>query len=289
MLRYRGRLVTDGDVAFIRGLVQDNPAASRRALSQKVCEAWGWTQPNGALCDMVCRGLMLALERRGEIDLPPRKRTPHNPLARRQQPAAVAVDRSAVRCRLEELRPLSFRQVRRTPDEAVFNGLIEEHHYLGYTQPVGAHLKYLVYAGERPLAALSFSSAPRHLGPRDHFIGWSPEARQRNLHSIAYNPRFLILPWVNVPHLASHVLGAMARIVASDWRRIYGHTLYYLETFVDSERYRGTCYLAANWVVLGQTTGRGHNAWTRRPTRSIKQILGYALTRRFRERLSAVR
>ena len=179
--------------------------------------------------------------------------------------------------------------MRRTPEEALFNGLIAEHHYLGYTQPVGAHLKYLVYAGERPLAALSFSSAPRHLGARDRFIGWSPEARQRNLHRVAYNPRFLILPWVAVPHLASHILGTMARLVTSDWERLYDHRLLFLETFVDADRYRGTCYRAANWIVLGVTKGRGHNAPTKRQTRSIKQVLGYPLDRRFRELLSEVR
>jgi hypothetical protein len=289
MLRYRGRTVTDEEIAGIRALRAAHPELSRRALSQKLCEAWGWVRPNGTLCDMVCRSLLLVLERSGQIELPPRRLAARNPLAQRQRPAPVEVDRSPLRCRLEELRPLRFLQVRRTPHERLFNGLIEEHHYLGYTQPVGAHLKYLVFAGERPVAALSFASPPRHLGPRDRFIGWSPEVRCRNLSRIAYNPRFLIPPWVEVPHLASHVLGTMARLVAADWRKVYGHPLYFLETFVDPERYRGTCYLAANWVVLGQTTGRGHNAPTKRRTRSTKQVLGYPLTRRFRERLTEVR
>ena len=290
MLRYRGRTVSDEEVAFIRRFIVENSEASRRVLSQRLCEAWGWRQPNGALRDLVCRGLMLALERSGQIELPPRRCTPKNPLAKRARPAAVTVDTTPVRCDLGKLRPLAVRQVRRTPEEALFNGLIEQHHYLGYMQPVGAHLKYLVFAGERPLAALSFSSAPRHLGPRDRFIGWSPEVRRRNLASVAYNPRFLILPWVEVPHLASHVLGVMARVVAADWQRVYGHALYLLETFVDPGRYRGTCYRAANWVVLGETTGRGHADRTHRgPTRSIKQVLAYPLTPRFRERLCAVR
>jgi hypothetical protein len=289
MLRYRGRTVTDEDVAFIRAFIAQSGTQSRWALSRKLCEAWGWVRPNGTLCDMVCRSLLLKLERSGQIELPAKRRETHNPLARRRRPAPVEIDCAPVRCGLGELRPVRYRQVRRTPDEALFNGLIEQHHYLGYTQPVGAHLKYLVLAGERPVAALSFSSAPRHLGPRDRFIGWSPEARRQNLHSIAYNPRFLILPWVEVPHLASHVLGAMARIVASDWRRLYGQPLHFLETFIDLERYRGTCYRAANWVVLGTTTGRGHNARTKRPTRSIKQVLGYPLTPRFRQALSQVR
>ena len=289
MLRYRGRVVTDSDIVFIRELIAAKPSASRRSLSKKVCEAWGWRQANGALSDLVCRGLLLQLERLGEFQLPARRRVPNNPLAERRRPAHVAVDRAAVRCSLRELAPLSYRQVRRTPEEALFNGLIEEHHYLGYTQPVGAHLKYLIYAEERPVAALSFSSPPRHLGARDRFLGWSAEARRQNLHRIAYNPRFLILPWVVVPHLASHVLGAMARLVTLDWERLYGHRLYFLETFVDTDRYRGTCYRAANWIVLGETTGRGHNAWTKRKTRSIKQVLGYPLEQRFRELLCQLR
>ena len=288
MLRYRGRTVTPEQIAEIRCLIGSEPGSSRWALSRKLCEAWGWKQANGALQDMVCRGLLLALERAGHIELPPIRRVMPNPLAERRRPRRVELDTSAVRCRLRELGPLSYLQVRRTPEEALFNSLIEEYHYLGYVQPVGAHLKYLVRAETRPVAALSFSSPPRHLGARDRYIGWSPEARRRNLHRVAYNPRFLIPPWVEVPHLASHVLGAMARRLSGDWQAVYGHGLDFLETFVDIEQYRGTCYLAANWVVLGETTGRGHNAATKKKTRSIKQVLGYPLTRRFRERLCEV-
>jgi hypothetical protein len=285
-LKYRGRVVCDGDVAFIQDLITRHRGASRRRLSKELCAAWGWVQPNGTPCDMVARGLLLALDRAGRIELPARRQVPRNPLVERRKPFEISIDRTPVRASLAELRPLEFVQVRRTADEALFNGLIEAHHYLGYTQPVGAHLKYLVYAAERPVACCSFSSAPRHLGPRDRFIGWSAEARRRNLRFVAYNPRFLILPWVEVRHLASHVLARLARGVVEDWRRIYGHPLYFLETFVDPERYRGTCYLAANWVVLGRTTGRGKDAPTKRPTRSIKQVLGYPLTRHFRELLS---
>ena len=141
-------------------------------------------------------------------------------------------------------------------------------------------------AGTRPVACVAWGSAPRHLGPRDRFIGWSAPARRRNLRLLAYNTRFLILPWVRVPHLASHVLGRMAADLSADWQRLYGHPIVYLETFVDPARFRGTCYRAANWIVLGRTTGRGHNAPTTQPTRSIKEVLGYPLTPDFRARLS---
>jgi hypothetical protein len=178
--------------------------------------------------------------------------------------------------------PLEFWQVRRTGDEPLFNSLMEHHHYLGYEQPVGEHLKYLVMGGGRPVGCVAWSSAPRHLGPRDRFIGWDKEARKRNIHLIAYNTRFLILPWVKVVHLASHILGRMARQVSADWEKMYGHPIYLLETFVDASRFRGTSYLAANWVVVGETTGRGKGDQTNRPNRPLKQVLVLPLAREFR-------
>jgi hypothetical protein len=285
VLHYRGRPVTRADAAFIGDLIAAHPTASRRALSQKLCAAWGWRQPNGQPRDMVCRGLMLALHRAGHIALPAVRRVTPNPLAQRRRPAAVEVDRTPIETSLRDLGPLEIRQVRRTPHEALFNGLLETHHYLGYTQPVGEHLKHLVYAGGRPVACLAWSSAPRHLGPRDRFIGWSAEARRRNLPLVAYNSRYLILPWVRVPHLASHLLGRITKRLSGEWEQVYGHAVYFVETFVYPERFRGTCYRAANWVYLGQTTGRGKNDLTHRPNRPRKDVLGYALTRRYRERL----
>jgi hypothetical protein len=279
-------MVTAADVAFVGELITAHPTASRRVLSQKLCDAWGWRQANGVPQAMVCRGLMLALHRRGYITLPPVRYVPPNPLARRATPPPVAIDRTAVRGRLRDLGALEFRQVRRRAEEALFNGLIEAHHYLGYSQPVGEHLKYLVYAQGRPLAALAFSSAPRHLGPRDRFIGWSQQARRKNLRFVAYNPRFLIVPWVEVRHLASHVLGRMVRILSPEWERVYGHPVYFVETFIDRARFRGTCYRAANWVWLGRTTGRGKDDHTHRPNRPRKDVFGYALTKDFRARLT---
>lgn len=283
---HRGRAVSENDLEQIRALIAAHPQASRRALSKKLCEAWQWRQPNGALRDMVCRGLMLGLHRQGLIDLPPLRRRPPNPLARRARPEPVSVDRTPVRCALSELGALEFVQVRRSKQEPLFNALIEEHHYLGYTQPVGEHLKYVVCAGGRPLALFAWSSAPRHLEPRDRFIGWSMAARRTNIRFVAYNTRFLILPWVEVPHLASHLLGTMMRRLSADWQRIYGHPIYLAETFVDPERFAGTCYRAANWICLGHTTGRGKDDQTHRANRSLKDVLGYPLTRDFRARLT---
>jgi hypothetical protein len=286
--KYRGRVITAEDIAFIRQLIAQNAGSSRRALSAKLCEAWQWKQANGAPRDMVCRGLMLMLHRAGQIELPPVRQTSLNPLVRPRRPAPVLIDTTPVRGPLSQIQPLEFQQVRRTADEPLFNSLIEQHHYLGYERPVGEHLKYLVWAQGRPLACLAWSSAPRHLGSRDRFIGWSAEARRRNIHFLAYNTRFLILPWVQVEHLASHILGRMTKRLSQDWERVYGHAIYFLETFVDPERFRGTCYRAANWVLLGRTTGRGKDDQTNRPNRSIKEVLGYPLRRRFRQLLAEV-
>lgn len=283
--KYRGRVITAEDVAFIRELIAAHPGASRRKLSEKLCEAWNWRQANGALRDMVCRGLLLMLERAGQIELPPVSYRRHNPLARRTRPAPALLDQTPIEVRLKELGPIQFQQVRRTADESLFNSLMEHYHYLGYEQPVGEHLKYLVWAGPRPIACLAWSSAPRHIGSRDRYIGWSAEARRRNIRFLAYNTRFLILPWVRVAHLASHLLGRMAARVSDDWESLYGHPIYFLETFVDPERFRGTCYRAANWVLLGRTTGRGKDDHTNRVNRSIKEVLGYPLHRRFRQLL----
>ncbi len=288
-LSYRHRVITDADVVFIRGLIAENPQCSRRALSLKLCQAWNWVQANGAARDMVCRGMMLMLHRQGLIELPPVRvvaRVLRQGPSGRDKPAAVSVDQTALSMSFAELGPLEVRQVRRTPEEALFNSLLQEHHYLGYSQPVGEHLKYLVFAQGRPIACLAWSSAPRHLGSRDRFIDWSAQARLKNIRLLAYNTRFLILPWVSVAHLASHILGRMARMLSPDWQRIYAHPIHFVETFIDPQRFRGTCYLAANWTLMGVTTGRGKDAPTYEPNRSIKQVLGYPLVKDFRQRLS---
>src|SRR5207249_2253903 len=249
----------------------------------------GWKQANGALRDVVCRSLLLMLERAGQIELPPVRRIIRGQRRNaRPRPEAVWIDTTPIQVRFVELGPVELEQVRRTADEELFNSLMEHHHYLGYEQPVGEHLKDIVSTAGRPMACLAWSSAPRHLGSRDRFIGWSAEARRRNIRFLAYNTRFLILPWVQVEHLASHILGRMAKRLSEDWERSYGHPIYFLETFVDPERFRGTCYRAANWVVLGRTTGRGKDDQTNRPNRPIKEVLGYPLTPRFRQWLAEV-
>ena len=284
VLRFRGRDVHTDDIAFLRQLIADSPKASRRALSMQICGAWDWKQPNGTPCDALCRGLMLQLHRAGHLELPPPQWAARQP-RRHSVVARVEVVPSPLTATLAEIGPLEIRQVRRTPEEALVKSLVHEHHYLGYVHPVGEHLKYLVTARGEPIACFCWSSAPRHLGPRDQHIGWSADTRRANIRFVAYQSRFLILPWVSVPHLASHLLGAISRRLSADWEQVYAHPIYFTETFVDPALYRGTCYRAANWTYLGMTTGRGKAAPTKAPNRSLKQVLGYPLVKDFRQRL----
>jgi len=165
--RYRGRELSTEDILYIRALIERHPGESRRKLSVRLCEAWQWQQANGALRDMVCRSMLLMLERAGQITLPPVSYVRHNPLIQRARPEAVLIDATPIESRLCNLQPLELEQVRRTAREPLFNSLMEQHHYLGYEQPVGEHLKYLVWAHDRPVACLAWSSAPRHLASRE--------------------------------------------------------------------------------------------------------------------------
>lgn len=286
--RYRGRTCTDAEVAEIRARIAADPTLSRRRLSAELCEAWNWRQANGQLRDMVCRGLLLQMHRAGLITLPPVRRQPkNNILAHRQPRCSTTIEPGEpITCPLSALRPITIEQVRRTPQEHVVEGLLAGYHFLGYTRPVGEHLKFLMSAEERVLGCMVWSSAPRHLGPRDRFIGWTPAQRQAHIAGIAYNTRFLIAPWVRVPHLASHVLGWMARHLSREWEAVYHHGVYLAETFVDPNRNRGTCYRAANWIHVGQTTGRGKTANSHTPNRTLKDIWVLPLTRHFRQRLT---
>lgn len=285
IIKYRKRSVTKKDIVSVRRIIKSHPDKSRRFISQEVCRKWDWRQPNGVLKDMVCRSLLLLLESKSLIKLPARKFTPPNPLAKRKNPTKVIVDKTPVHCTVGDLFPIKLEQVRRTSFEKMFNGLINEYHYLGYTQPVGEHLKYIAFSGDRPIACLAWGSAPWYIGARDRFIGWSKEIREDNLHLIANNLRFLILPWVQVSCLASYLLASNRHCLSQDWQNLYHHPVYLLETFVDTERYLGTCYKADNWKLVGQTTGQGKLSKSGRPLLSKKAVYVYPLTKNFRREL----
>jgi Druantia protein DruA len=282
-IRFRGKDYSLREIDEIREVLTAYRDRSRRFISQEICRRWGWAQPNGVLKDMICRGLLLQLEAEGFIELPPRKKNPPNPLSRQGKPQIVEVDQRVRTGKLSDLRPIELIAVRRTPWEKLYRGLIQQYHYLGYTRPVGEHLEYLAMSKGEPVACLGWCSAPRHLGCRDRYLGWTPEQRIKNLSRVVINTRFLILPWVSVPHLASHLLGLNARKISRDWEKLYRHEVVWLETFVDPERgFEGTCYKAANWIYLGKTTGRGKDDHTNKANRSLKFVFGYPLRKEFR-------
>lgn len=286
LLSFRGRPIRQADVQFLQELIALHPGLSRRRLSVKVCEAWNWVQPNGQPRDMVCRSLLLALHRAGYIQLPLKRCSPpNNAIARQPLGSIEPCETTPIAGPLASLGPLEFRLVRRAGGERLFEHLLSRYHYLGYTRPVGEHLKYLVLAGGRPVACLAWSSAPLQLNLRDRFLGAVHSAYQHNLHRIAYNSRFLIPPWVQVPNLASHILGQIARRISRDWQALYHHPVHLLESFVDTGRFRGACYRAANWTCLGRSGGRGTKSKPGQPPCSIKELWVYPLGRDFRQKL----
>jgi len=281
-IRYRGKTYCSKEINEIREVIAAHRDRSRWFISREICRRWNWTQPNGVLKDMICRGLLVRLEAQKLIELPAAKIP--SPYPGRRKPPAIEVDQTPVEGKLSDFKPVELLQVRRTPLEKVYQGLIEQYHYLGYSRPVGEHLEYLARSQNQPLACIGWCSAPRHIGCRDRHIGWTKEQRIRNLSLVVINTRFLILPWVRVPHLASHLLGTMARRISRDWQEIYHHEVVWLETFVDPARgFLGTCYKAANWIYLGQTTGRGKDDQTNKVNRSLKAVWGYPLRKDFRQ------
>ena len=288
LLSFRGRQIRSAEVEFLRRLIAENPGLSRYRLSLRVCAAWNWVQPNGHSRDMVCRSLMLRLHRAGFIQLPePRSKGVNNAIRHRRVPEVPAVAQTPITGSVAALGALEIRLVRRREGEALFGQLLQQHHYLGYSRPVGEHLKYLVFAQNRPVACLGWSSAPLKLNLRDEFVGAPQAAYRHNLPLIAYNSRYLILPWIQVPNLASHLLARIARRISADWQNLYHHPVQLLESFVDIERFQGTCYRAANWKLLGRSQGRGTKSRDTGPKASIKELWVYPLSSDFRAKLLA--
>lgn len=286
LLSYRGRQIREPDVVFLREFIAQHPGLSRNALSIQVCQAWNWVQPNGQLRDQVCRSLMLALHRAGHIQLPaPRIKAVNNAILHQRVSQLEFCDSSPIEGSLASLGPLEIRLVRRAEGENTFNYLLSQYHYLSFSRPVGEHLKYLILAGDRPVACMAWNSGPLRLTLRNEFVGAPRAAYAHNLHLIAYNSRYLIVPWVKVPHLASHILGRIARRLSADWQALYHHPIHLLESFVDIERFKGTCYRAANWTCVGRSEGRGTKSKAGAQT-SIKELWVYPLGKDFRQKLT---
>jgi len=289
-IEIQGRKVGTADIGLIRRLMCEHPDWHRTRVSREVCAAWDWRNGTGQLKDMACRTLLLKLEARGLVKLPARRKAPVNAARNRSLPQ-VEYSRSAVDYSLRDLLPLVIEAVDTgSEDLGLFKQLVAEHHYLGLRNTVGENLKYLVRDNRgRVLCCLLFGSAAWRCKDRDRFIGWDDALRQQNLLLLTNNTRFLVLPWVRVKNLASHVLGRIARRIGQDWERKYGHGVWALETFVDRSRFAGTCYQAANWRKVGQTTGRTRNDIANQgPLSSVKDVYVYPLARQFRRYLCAV-
>ena len=286
----QGRRISRVEIAEIQGLIEGHPQWSRRRLSEVVAERWQWYAASGQLKDMAARTLLLKLHERGLIALPERRRAP---VRRRVDLGPDLLDALApepVVASLSSLRPLQIQVVGpKDPDYRLFQRYLRQHHYLGHGGPVGENLGYLIRSGAGvDLACLLFGAAAWQCAGRDRWIGWSAQQRAQGLPFIANNSRFLILPWLQVPHLASHLLSQIVRRIDGDWQRRYGHPLHLLETFVQQDRFRGTCYQAANWIQVGQTTGRTRQSQRHRDNAvhaPVKDIYLYPLSSDARRRL----
>ncbi len=281
-LKIQGRFLTEFDVNEVRMLLQKHPSWHRTRLSRELCGRWHWQRPDGQMKDMACRELLLKLESRALIKLPPRQ---HCGSRRVSVIEPVEVDQSLLSCRLSTMMPVQIMNIREHAEHGkAFNYLMKEYHYLSYGCPVGQNMKYIIMGQSgRVLGCILFGAAAWKIACRDQWIGWSVETRERNLGMICNNTRFLILDWVRIPHLASHVLGACLRRLSQDWKRYYGTGIAMVETFVDTTRYAGTCYKAANWTHVGQTKGRSRQDRDRTLKTPIKDILTYPLRRDFRK------
>ena len=283
----RRRVIEPADLELIRQLIVAEGAQGRSHLSNRLCELWDWRQANGRYRQIACRDLLRRLEAKGLIQLPPPLAAARRPGYRNDTRLPELWDTLTVTGPLAEFLPqIQVRLVQDAAQGRTYAGLIGAYHYLGYQQATGAQLKYLVCWAERPIACLSFGPAAWKLASRDHYIGWSAQIRQQHLAWVVNNDRFLILPGVKIPHLASHVLAATLRRLRTDWQRVYGHDLALAETFIEQDRFGGTCYAAANWICLGQTRGRGRNdrAWERAVP--VKTVWVYPLRADFRAVLS---
>jgi hypothetical protein len=287
----QGRTVSGEDLALVRALMAQHPDWHRTALSRHLCELWNWRNGAGRLKDMAARTLLLKLQARGLIDLPPPQRRTARPCARAAaglQAELLPLSATPIDCPLKSLQPLRLELARDLRSRRHLAGLLAQYHYRGFNGAVGENLQYLASDQHgRELAVMVFGAAAWKVAARDQFIGWSPPQRQARLGAIANQQRFLILPWVRVPHLASHLLGLATRRLSTDWQACYGHPVWLVETFVELDRFAGTAYKAAGWLELGQTTGRTRQDRHRTLQSPRKSVWVRVLHPAFRQRLTA--
>jgi hypothetical protein len=287
-IRIRGRLVTASDLSLIRQLIAAEGPRGRTHLSERLCRLWDWRQANGAFREIACRELLRQLEQRGLIVLPKPLKLTRQPGYRNRTSLPPTLETSLLCGKLNDFLPVSIELVSRTPREKLYNGLIGAYHYLGYGQGTGEQLKYLITSETRPLGAIGFAAAAWKVACRDRFLNWPEAARQKNLNLIVNNHRFLILPWVQIANLASWSLAHVTRRLHQDWQALYAHDIVLVETFVEKQRFKGTCYRAANWILVGETIGRGRNDRTTTNWLPIKQVYLYPLDTNFRQRCQTI-
>jgi len=276
--------ITEELLLQIRQVIANNPDWGRKQISIHLCELWDWRIPGGQVKDISCRDMLRALDKSGSIKLPAPLNT--NGLNPRHRIRHLEHDTTPIGCGLNLLRPLNVNVVEKGDGLAEFKSLIDQYHYLGYDRTVGENMKYVIRSNSgAAVACLMFGSAAWKCRDRDTYIGWSTEQRKSRLFMLTNNVRFLIAPWVRVPHLASHCLALTVRRLNTDWEAKYGHSILLLETFVETGRFRGTCYQAANWVCVGRTAGRGRDDQQHERALPVKDIYLLPLLDKWRESL----
>jgi len=276
--------ITEEKVRQIQDIIEKNPDWNRTRISQQVCIIWGWQNPNGQLKDISCRRMLRELEKMGKVRLPIRQTFSRTKGSSADRVKHLEHDITPIKAKLTELRPLIISKVSDSKELSQFKSLIDQYHYLNYDRSIGENMKYLVYdRNGRPLACLLFGSAAWSCRGRDSYINWDKRERAQGLRFLTNNSRFLVLPWVSCPHLASHVLSLILRRIAGDWNQKYGHPVYCIETYVETERFRGTCYRAANWIKVGTTMGRGRDGGHHNAILPVKDVYVYPLVTNFRD------
>lgn len=282
-MRYCGRHFEHTEIELMRELIAIQPPLHRAQLSREVCERLNWRRADGKLKQMSCRVAMLKMQADGLITLPPPRKA--KPVPYRARPEIESAVQKPPIVPSIDLAHVSLEMVANRGDSLLWNAYIQCHHYLGHQPLPGAQLRYFVRSAGHIVALLGFGASAWKTRPRDQAIGWSPEQRQRNLHLIVNNARFLILPWIQCKNLASRALALAARRLAEDWQARYAYRPLLIETFVEKPRFTGACYKAANWQYLGDTQGRGKLDTFHRRSKPIKSVWVYPLARDFRRQL----
>ena len=282
----RGREISNGDIALIRRLIEKHFHRGRKQISRQICYRWKWYQASGQPKERACRDILLFLEKKELIRLPPPIKSANN---EKRKTTKIKLEEISREGTVKDHPGLRLEIISKRHEYSLWNKIIHSYHYQGHQVIVGKFLKYIVYIDNNPIACLGWGSAAWSIKARDEWIGWSKEIKDKNLCGIVNNIRFLILPWVKIKYLASYLLGISVKRVPQDWQKRYGHPIHLLETFVEKEKFQGTCYKAANWIFLGETKGSAKRGSCHHYHGNIKRIFVYPLGKDFRDNLKKIR